>query len=491
MIERHPMQSFFASATPGTRAVVIGLAVAAGASVIGLSLAVIGPVFTAAMIFALAGAIWTIWRLENALWAIIAVIALLPFATLPIKVVITPTFLDLAMGAALFLYFSQWMFRERRRLTTTPVHPLLILFIILSIFSFVAGLRYAGLTSTVIRKFAELVLSMAFALILVDILRTPEQIRRLTRLIMIAGTAAALVGIMLWVMPDQLAEIFLTRLAIIGYPDGGVIQYIEANPELSERAIGTSINPNSLGGLLVMIAALAAPQLITHYPVVAKRWLVLPMLAILMGCLVLTFSRGSMLAFAAALFFIALLRYRRILAVLAVLALILLILPWSQPYIERFSAGFQGEDLATQMRFGEYSDALTLVSRYPLLGVGFSGAPDIDIYLGVSSVYLLLAENMGLLGLSAFLLLMTAVFVYAFSARRKLDFLPELRPVWLGLLAGLVGALVNGVVDHYFFNLEFHHAIMIFWIFVGIALATTRIVLAAEAEPSTIKSDIT
>ena len=113
-----------------------------------------------------------------------------------------------------------------------------------------AGLRYAGLTSTVIRKFAEFVLSIAFALILVDVLRTPKQIQRLAAMIILAGSAAALIGIALWVLPDQSSESILTRLAIIGYPDGGVIQYIEANPELSERAIGTSVNPNSLGGLL-------------------------------------------------------------------------------------------------------------------------------------------------------------------------------------------------------------------------------------------------
>jgi hypothetical protein len=36
---------------------------------------------------------------------------------------------------------------------------------------------------------------------------------------------------------------------------------------------------------------------------------------------------------------------------------------------------------------------------------------------------------------------------------------------------------VGGILDHYFFNLEFHHAITIFWIFVGLALATTQTLL--------------
>lgn len=189
-----------------------------------------------------------------------------------------------------------------------------------------------------------------------------------------------------------------------------------------------------------------------------------------------------MLAFVAALLFIATLRYRRALAILIMVALILFILPWSQAYLARFVSGFQGEDLATQMRFGEYTDALTLVSRYPLFGVGFTGAPDIDIYLGVSSVYLLIAENMGLFGLVGFLILMAGVIFYGLSARRAVERVPGLAAIWLGLLAGLISALINGIGDHYFFNLEFQHAVLIFWIFVGMTLTTARIALAYSAE---------
>jgi len=477
MFELGSLRRTLSQAKPPTMALAIGVGLATIGAAIGLMLALIGPLYTGALLVALAGAIWIMARLENALWGIIGIIALLPFATLPFKIVLTPTFLDLAMAAALFLYIGQWMSGERRRLATTPVHPFVALFIVLSVFSFVAGLRYAGLTSTVLRRFAELVVSMAFALVLVDILRTPEQLRRLVTVIILAGTAAALLGIGLWLMPDSLAEGVLARLAVVGYPNSGIIQYIEQNPELPERAISTSVNPNSLGGLLVMVAALAAPQLMAHAPLTGRRWHAIPILAILVSCLVLTFSRGSMAAFGAALLFVALLRYRKIAAVLAIIALVLFVLPWSQPYLQRFVEGLQGTDLATQMRLGEYSDALTLIRRYPLFGVGFSGAPDIDIYLGVSSVYLTIAENMGLLGLGAFLALTIAVFAYAWRARYCLDQAPSLGPVWLGLLAGLVGALVGGILDHYFFNLEFHHAVTIFWVFVGLALAATRIML--------------
>jgi O-antigen ligase len=481
MINRPFLQNFVSLTDRRLLPFMIGTAAAILASIIGLSLALVGPIYTVALLIALAGAVWVIWCLENALWAILAIIALLPFGSLPFKVVITPTFLDLALGAALFLYLSQWMFRERRQVVATPVHIFLILFILLAIFSFIAGLRYSGLAINVLRKFAEFVLSMGFVLVLVDILRTPDQLRKMTVVILLTGALAAMLGIVLWAMPDSLAERVLARLAIVGYPDAGVIQYIEQNPELGERAIGTSVNPNSLGGFLVMVAALATPQLLSRYPVTGKRY-VIPILLLLVGCLVLTFSRGSMLAFVAALLFIAALRYRRALAILIVIALVLFILPWSQAYLARFVSGFQGEDLATQMRFGEYTDALTLVSRYPLFGVGFTGAPDIDIYLGVSSVYLLIAENMGLLGLVVFLILMIGVIIYGLSARHAVERIPGLAPIWLGLLAALISALVNGIGDHYFFNLEFQHAVLIFWTFIGLTLAVSRIALVHSKE---------
>jgi len=47
-------------------------------------------------------------------------------------------------------------------------------------------------------------------------------------------------------------------------------------------------------------------------------------------------------------------------------------------------------------------------------------------------------------------------------------------PIWLGLHAALVGGLVAGIFDHYLFNIDFHHAVTIFWLFLGLAVATTR-----------------
>src|SRR5690606_27783481 len=139
---------------------------------------------------------------------------------------------------------------------------------------------------------------------------------------------------------------------------------------------------------------------------------------LILVALILTFSRGAMLGLAAGLGLVAVMRYRRLIPYMALGGLLLLILPFTQEYIGRFVEGFQGDDLATQMRFGEYRDAMRLIARYPIFGVGFAGSPDIDLYTAVASVYFTIAGRMGLFGLSAFLGVIGTVFGYAFRHRK-------------------------------------------------------------------------
>jgi O-antigen ligase len=158
---------------------------------------------------------------------------------------------------------------------------------------------------------------------------------------------------------------------------------------------------------------------------------------------------------------------------------LLMLLPQTQEYVARFMAGIAGEDLATQMRFGEYKDALTLIGRYPIFGVGFTGVPDIDLYLGVSMLYLIIAENMGLVGLVVFVATMIGFIVLMAQGWRR-GFSPALEAVLLGLTGAVLGALVSGVFDHYWFNMTYPHMTVLFWLYVGLATATI-LVQRAEA----------
>lgn len=452
----------------------MGLLIALVAVGVGALVGYAGPLIAVGVLLALAAGLWALTNLEIGLLGVIAVITLLPFATLPIKIVFTPTFLDLAMLAVVFVYAMQWMLGQRRTIPLTPAHGPIVLFMGLAVVSFIAGKDNGPLTTNLLRQFAELLLSIAFTFIIVDYATRREQLDWLTRWLLWGGVAAAALGLLLYFLPPEISERALSALRVFNYPSGGVLRYIEDNPENAQRAISTSVDPNVLGGLLAMIGGLLAPQLLTKKSALGPWWITYPAFGLVLGCLVLTFSRGAMAALGVALVGIALARYRRLLWIVALAAAIIIFLPATQEYVAHFIEGLQGQDLATQMRFGEFKDAFILIERHPL-GVGFVGAPEIDIYLGVSNAYLLMAEKMGLFGLLIFVAVIGIVYGWAFQHRRRVYANEALTPLWLGAHAGLAAALVVGLVDHYFFNLTFQPAGTLFWMFVGLCLAATRL----------------
>jgi polysaccharide biosynthesis protein PslJ len=467
-------------------AIALGLAVGAAGLAVGALLGFAGPLITVGALLALAAGLWALTNLEVGLWGTIGIITLLPFAALPIKIVFTPNFVDLTLISVVLVYLLQWMTGRRRRLRLTPAHAPIAVFMALALFSFVAGMPNGPLTSNLLRQFGELLLNIGLTFVIVDYVDNAQTLTRLVRVIVLGGTAAAALGIGLYLLPPNLSERLLSALGVFGYPAGGVLRYIEDNPENAQRAISTSVDPNFLGGLLAMVGGLLAPQLLTRRPVLWNRWLTAGAFVVVLACLLLTFSRGAMAGLGLAMLVVALARYRRLLWVLALAGVVVLLLPATQAYVAHFVEGVRGDDLATQMRLGEYKDAFILISRYPVLGVGFAGAPEIDIYLGVSSAYLLIAEQMGLVGLAAFGLVMATVLVWAFSRRQAVYAAGEhgadgLPAQWLGLLAGLIAALAVGVIDHYFFRLSFQSAGTLFWLYVGLLLAATKLAVEYPA----------
>ena len=208
------------------------------------------------------------------------------------------------------------------------------------------------------------------------------------------------------------------------------------------------------------------------------------MLGVVGLALFLTDSRGSMLSLAAAFAFIAVLRYRRLLLIMIGIGAISLFLPITQRYIDKLEAGFANQDVETQMRFGEYKDAFTLISRYPVIGVGFSGTPEIDLYLGVANTYLTIASHAGFVGLAAYLLMMGSPFVYSAATYRRIRANPQISDVWLGLAAGIIGVLCGGMFDHFYFKIDlFHSTMTMVWIILGLMLAAVRL---AAAGPDTV-----
>jgi polysaccharide biosynthesis protein PslJ len=474
-MQSNALQNWYTRQNPRTHALIIGISIGVIGGLIGLLLAVAGPTIAIGAVVGALVAIYILTDVSVALYGVIAVVALIPFGTLPFKIGVTPTFLDMAMGAFVVVYLFQWMTGRRQQLQLTPIHALVAVYMLWLILSFALGLRYAPPTSAKLRQFAEALLSIGMVFILVDLLREPAMLRRLMLVFMLAMGAQAVVTVGLYVLPDDLTERLLVRLARIGYPNGGVIRYIEDNPALAERAIGTWVDPNALGGVLAISASMIAPQFFAQKPVLRWRWFTLILLAVVAAGLFLTFSRASILGFAIGLFFIGVMRYRRYIPVLIAGGLLLLLLPQMQIFVERFIQAFTGADLATQMRLGEYSDSLRLISQYPIFGVGFTGTPGINFYSDVASTYLIMANQIGLVGVAIFVLTIAAVFAYGLRAWRLVRNNIELDSIHLGVHAALLTVLVNAVADHYFFRIDFQASVALFWLVVALALTSSHL----------------
>lgn len=472
------IQNFFMRLDRRAYALFVGLLIGTLGGAVGLLVVMMEPVMAAVAIVGGLAALYIITNVQAALYAIIAVMMLLPYGTLPFDLGFTPTLLDMAIGGFIVVYLTGWMIGDRRRLKLTPVHAVLLVYIAWILLTFALGLSHSPVTTTIIRQFAGFLLSLSLVFIVVDLMRDPVLLRRLVLVILAVVAAQAVVTLGLYILPDATADNLLARLAIIGYPNGGVIRYIEENPALAERAIGTWNDPNSLGGILAIAAVIVAPQVFAKRPVFRYRILTLGVLGLVGLALFLTYSRASMAAMVAGLGVIAVVRYRRFIPLMLLAALIILLLPQTQAYVERFIDAFTFSDLASQMRLGEYSDSIRLISRYPIFGVGFTGTPDIDIYTDVASLYLIMANQIGLVGLTLFLIFIAGVFLYGIHTYSFARHDEELDAIHLGYHAALATALVNAIGDLFFFRLDFQASITMFWLTITLALAASR--LAAE-----------
>ncbi len=456
------------------QSILIGLLLGVGGITFGLLTALGGPIVGFGALIGLGVAVYVLTDLMAGLLITIATMCALPFATIPVKIAVTPTLIDCGMGAFLLVYLFQYMTGRRIRPRFVPAHLLIIAYIIFLVFSFVAGMGNAPLDSKTLRRFAEMLLSVGFAIVLVDVIRDRATLRRLILALCVIGTLQAILGIGLYILNDETAERLLNTLGRFGYPQGGVIRYVNDNPAEAERAIGTWVDPNAYGGFLLVIAVLCGSQILSEKPVTGKRWISIGLFAPVALAIYLTQSRAALIALGVSIVFIGIMRYRWLIGMLALGAALFFVMPFTQTYVERLLDGINNEDISTQMRVGEYKDAITLITRYPLIGVGFSGTPDRDIYLGVSSMYLRIAGNAGIVGLTLFLLTVAETFRYGLARWRKIVADQELMTIWLGCAGAIAGMMVIGIFDHYYANFEFHGSVLLFWTMIGLALSAAR-----------------
>jgi len=449
-------------------AVCVGLCVGAAA-------ALVNPLIAAA---ALAAPIVLVLLLSNTqagLLAVTCIIYLLPFGVIPLPLgPVKLTLLDATLSVLLLVWIGRLLTQPGEHLEGSPLGGMVVVFIGLATVSFLVGLSYAPITAESVRFFLKAINSILLFFTIVNCVRTRRDLEQLVAAVILGGAAAAALAVGLYYLPAETATRLLSSLKVLGYASGpNVLRYNAATGVL--RAIGTSVDPNVLGAALMVSSTLCFGQLLSARPVLRRSWLVLSF-GLIAVALLLTYSRGSWIGFLVGLFFLAAFRERRLFIPLLLLAASVYFFGGAadESFAGHLVSGLTFQDQAAAMRLGEYKDAQRLIARYPWFGVGFGEAPSVDLYVGVSSIYLLLAEQMGLVGLASFLL--TIVALYVVSLRRLLSMNdPGLRMLLISLLAATTAALAAGVGDHYFVNMRFPHTVALFWFIIGLNMVAGRL----------------
>ena len=244
----------------------------------------------------------------------------------------------------------------------------------------------------------------------------------------------------------------------------------DAFPELKTRVISTLVNPNILGGYLVLVISVATGLLSTSRE---KSWrLVLGVCVLAAGlCLLSTYSRGNWVALAAALVLFCLCFCRR--ALLPLLGVGMLGIWFAGGAVwHRLISIFGTEDTSVALRFAYLESTLFIIEEHPW-GVGWYGYqfiyPEYDFYLNNPNVIMYHCHNLllnitaelGWQGLIVFLLLWGCVIWKAVELARSG------KREWLqgfgrGYLMAAAGILVGGLTDHVYFNMQMG---LLFWLF--------------------------
>ncbi len=453
-----------------------GLAILAGASVgwlatRGSPIVVLGLVLLPVVAVAYLRSLWV------GLIGVLAIAVLLPYAVFPVGAVVTPALLETATIALIVVTAAVVLLDHRERIPVNAEMAWLVLLVGIVVGAFLLGLG-RGYSPQIMHDFFKFLLAfMSFSLVL-QLVRTMADIRLVILTLVSLVTGAAGIALVLYAGGASLTERVLVRLVPYGYPGSRIARFIEDDPARPMRAVGTSVDPNSFGGLLMVGFVLSAGQLL-----VRRRMISVPLAvgaSFLTGtAMLLTYSRGAWVGAVAGLTVVVLLRRRWLIGPAIGVGATVVLLGIGSGFVERLWLGFTLQDPATRLRLSEYRNAWEIIQLHPWFGVGFGSAPSIELQTGVSSIYLTIARRVGLIGLAAFLIVagLIAWRGLLFSVRDTRD---EASDTAVCVLGAFIAALTVGLVDHYFFNPLFPHMATLFWTIGGLLVAIPRVTMSDD-----------
>ena len=454
------------------------VALLVGVSVGWLSLRANPLVVLVAILAPLLG-LWFLRTLWAGLFGVLALSVLLPFAVLPLGAPVSPALLELAALALVLATVGVVLLDRRTELMVGGEIVWQLLLVGFVVFAFLLGLG-RGYTPQTLHDFVKFLLAFLSFWIVLQLIRSVDDIRVLLLILVGLTATTAAIGLALYAAGPGVTERVLIRLAPYGYPSSRIVRYIEDDPARAMRAVGTNVDPNSFGGLLVIGFVLAVSQVLVRHRLVPLP-IAVGAASITGMATLLTYSRGAWVGAIVGTMVVVLFRRRWLITPGILGGVAIVALGIGAGFVERLWLGFTLQDPATKLRLAEYRNAWEIIQLHPWFGVGFGDAPSIQLQTGVSSVYLTIAQRAGLVGLAVFLIVVGVITVRAIRSCVATPPGPT-SDAAVSVLGVFVALLTVGIVDHYFFNPQFPHMATLFWTIAGLLVVLYRLEQAVDGD---------
>ncbi len=366
--------------------------------------------------------------------------------------------------ALILLWLYKWMFcRKEKPYKAAPMDlPLVIFFVVMLVVLIVNSPDF----SISLEGFRAICQYMLWYFAVLQLVRDEKGAKGLTLFFVAVVGLMAIHGVYQYIIGVEM-------------PAGWVDQN-EAGVRTRVYSILTS--PNIFGSLLTLATPMAVSLCLSSKE--RGRRLLFAFLSLMMlASLVFTSSRGAWIGFGVAFVVYVLLKDKRLL-VPGIVAMVLVIV--LVPSVgNRITYMLSPEYIESSLRGGRlvrWLTGLRILEFYPVFGLGlghFGGAVamnhglttivDVEVVktFYMDNYYLKTAVESGIVGLTAFIMLMYQVFINGLRVV-KLTEGDDFHSLACGILAGLSGVIVHNWVENVF---EVPLMTTVFWMFVGVLMA--------------------
>jgi O-antigen ligase len=380
---------------------------------------------------------------------------------------------DFVIIGIVFLLFIYLFRNSHYTIRISPISLIILALLFFSILSATAG----GLNSLI--STSNLFKSILIFFLVVNFIRTKNHVIFTIKALILVTTFSAIIGIV------QEIIYVLTGASLVGFVAENMKPMM-----YQETSFGRLLRVPAFTGLhavlvnYIVVSIIIAINLLL-YSVIKKRkekLIFFISIVLMFTALLLTFSNSGLLVISLAIIVSIYSRWRHLAIHFTLILLVAVVISWLVGYVEDFKNTMNLDislrgDLGIRLHLMK-AGIIGFFSQHPLIGVGIGNGSQYTQNINhwpVHNAFLLIADEVGVFGLLAYLFLFGAVVIRQLIVIVRLTNHDD-KAIMISLLLGLIGVIVN---------LQFHPSYSDSYIFLFIAIveSTGYVLLRGHAKP--------